>query len=314
MPVNTPVMLRLGTRTSRLARWQTDYVAGLFRAAWPQVVCEVIPFMTHGDRVLDRPLPEFGGKGVFTQELEHALTTGEIDLAVHSLKDLPVADTPGLAIGAICARADAHDVLISREGVALDQLPTGARVGTSSVRRSAQLLAIRPDLTLLPLRGNVDTRVEKALRGEYDAVVLAEAGVSRLGLERFISQRLAFEIMLPAPGQGAVAVQCRAGDAATRALLRAIHDPATNASVMAERAFLTALGGGCSAPIAAYAECAPQGGDARITLSGLIASVDGRCVIRVRGAGGDPTTCGAELARQAMEQGAQALLAGVPHV
>jgi hydroxymethylbilane synthase len=310
MPLTDIATLRIGTRTSKLARWQTDYVAGLLQAAWPGLACEVVPFSTEGDRVLDRALPEFGGKGVFTQELEHALHEGQIDLAVHSLKDLPIDPAAGLSLGAICPRADARDVLISRAGFTLRTLPAGARVGTSSVRRAAQLLAARPDLVLLPLRGNVDTRVSKALRGEYDAIVLAAAGVTRLGLEHDISEFLPFDLMLPAPGQGAVAVQCRAADEPTRARLQAIHHPATAAAVTAERAFLSGLGGGCSAPVAAYAEYALREGAGWVTLHGCVASPDGRQVIRVLGAGADPQACGAMLVQTAIAQGAAALVAG----
>ena len=310
MSLNVTGRLRIGTRTSKLARWQTDYVAGLLQAAWPGLVCETVPFTTEGDRVLDRALPEFGGKGVFTQELERALSEGGIDLAVHSLKDLPIDQAPGMLLGAICPRADARDVLISRDGLTLSTLPIGARVGTSSVRRGAQLLAARPDLALLPLRGNVDTRIAKAMRGDYDAILLAAAGVARLGLDSFISQYLPFEVMLPAPGQGAVAVQCRADDEATRAWLHAIHDLPTAAAVTAERAFLAALGGGCAAPVAAYAEYHVHEGVGYVEMRAVVASPDGQHVIRVNGTGNDPAACGMALAQEAIAQGAPALVAG----
>jgi hydroxymethylbilane synthase len=309
MSLNVPHRLRIGTRTSKLARWQTDYVVGQLQAAWPELECEMVPFTTEGDRVLDRALPAFGGKGVFTQELERALGDGGIDLAVHSLKDLPIDPAPGMCLGAICTRADAHDVLVSSNGHTLSTLPAGARVGTSSVRRAAQLLSARPDLTLLPLRGNVDTRITKALRGDYDAIVLAAAGVMRLGLEQYVSQYLPFELMLPAPGQGAVAVQCRAGDETTLALLHAIHHVPTAAAVTAERAFLAALGGGCAAPVAAYAEYRLLDNVGQVTLQGLVASPEGRQVIRVAETGSEPAVCGAALAQQAIAQGAAALVA-----
>ncbi len=311
MPVLTR-SLTIGTRSSALARWQTEWVLARLREAWPDLDCQTKLFTTSGDRILDKPLPEIGGKGLFTAELENALRNGEIDLAVHSLKDLPIDDAPGLTIGAIPVREDARDVLISRNGWTLDTLPSGARVGTSSLRRSAQLLPARPDLTLLPLRGNVDTRVRKVRQGEYDAIVLAAAGVLRLGLGEHITEYLPMEVMLPAPGQGALAVQCRADDASVLESLRPIGDRATRAAVAAERAFLKALGGGCSAPVAAYAQAnLPRTRPAyasSIQMTGLVASPDGRRVIRVTGEGSDPNVLGADLAQQALAQGAGELL------
>ncbi|HET7089929.1 MAG TPA: hydroxymethylbilane synthase [Anaerolineae bacterium] len=298
--------LTVGTRPSQLARWQTNHVIRCLQRARPECDCRIVTFTTTGDKTLDRPLPEIGGKGLFTEELAAALRSGEIDIAVHSLKDLPIDDAPGLIISAISTREDARDVLISREGWTLATLPQGARVGTSSLRRSAQLLAARPDLTLLPLRGNVDTRIRKALQGDYDAIVLAAAGVLRLGLSEHITEYVSFDVMLPAPGQGALAVQCREDDAATRNLLSAIDDPASRAAVTAERTFLDALGGGCSAPVAAYAECRMRNAECRMT--GIVASLDGRRVIRVLGAGSDPVALGQQLARQALAQGAGELL------
>ncbi len=310
--------LTIGTRGSRLARWQTDYVLTRLQEAWPGLECRTHLFTTSGDRQLERPLPEIGGKGVFTEELENALRAGEIDLAVHSLKDLPIDDAPGLVIGAISAREDARDVLISRDGRTLETLPHGARVGTSSLRRAAQLLAARPDLVLLSLRGNVDTRVRKALQGNsdaggydaggYDAIVLAAAGVVRLGLADHITQYLPMDVMLPAPGQGALAMQCRVDDAATLGLLAALDDVASRACVTAERAFLQGLGGGCSAPVAAYATYAAQPSLPSLQLAGLVGTPDGQHIIRVRGAGGEPNQLGALVAQQALAQGAGDLL------
>jgi hydroxymethylbilane synthase len=297
--------LTIGTRGSALARWQTDWVRARLQTAWPDLECQTRLFTTSGDRILNKPLPEIGGKGLFTEELENALRNGEIDLAVHSLKDLPIDDAPGLTLGAIPVREDARDVLISRNGWTLDTLPRGARVGTSSLRRSAQLLALRPDLTLLPLRGNVDTRIRKAMNGEYEAIVLAAAGVLRLGLGEHITEYLPFEVMLPAPGQGAMAVQSRADDASVLELLRPLDDPAPRAAVTAERAFLKALGGGCSAPVAAYAISNPQ---SLISMTGRVASPDGCRVIRVSGVGADPIALGAELARKALAQDAGEIL------
>jgi hydroxymethylbilane synthase len=299
-------VVTLGTRPSPLARWQADHVVQRLQAAWPGLECRTTLFVTTGDKTLDRSLPEIGGKGVFTAELEEALHSGAIDLAVHSLKDLPIDDAPGLAIIAVTTREDARDVLIGRALPTLDMLPRGARVGTSSLRRSVQLRAVRPDLALLPLRGNVDTRIRKAMQGEYDAIVLAAAGVLRLGLDAYITDYLPFDVMLPAPGQGALAVQCRADDATMRQLAAAIDDRPTRAAVTAERAFLKALGGGCAAPVAAYAQAGPPG--AGYEMRGVVASTDGRRVIRVTGAGADPAALGAELAAQALAQGAGELL------
>ncbi len=292
--------LTIGTRGSALARWQTEWVQARLTAAWPALHCDLHLFQTSGDKILDKPLPEIGGKGLFTEELENALRSGEIDIAVHSLKDLPIDNAPGLTLGAIGEREDPRDVLISRQYHTLASLPHGARVGTSSLRRAAQLLAARPDLKILSLRGNVDTRIRKAMQGEYDAITLAAAGVLRLGFGSHIAEYLSFDVMLPAPGQGALAVQCRADDHRTIDLLRPIDHASTRSAVMAERAFLNGLGGGCSAPIAAYAQANH--------LVGLVASKDGKRVIRVSGEGDDPVVLGAELAQQALLQGAGEIL------
>jgi hydroxymethylbilane synthase len=293
-----------GSRPSKLALWQTGHIMSSLHAAWPRVECQVKQIQTQGDRALERPLPEIGGKGLFTTEIEAALRAGQIDLAVHSLKDLPVEMTPGLCIGAIYRRGDAHDVLVSAGRQYLNSLPPGARIGTSSLRRQAQILAARPDLQVVPIRGNIDTRVSKALQGEYDAIVLAAAGVERLGLEGMVSEILPFEVMLPAPGQGALAIQCRTDDLTALELLSKIHDERTAQSVNAERAFLAGLGGGCSAPIAAYAR--EEGG--KLSIDGLVAATDGRRVIRVTASGNDPILLGQALARQALELGAAELL------
>jgi hydroxymethylbilane synthase len=310
--------LVLGTRPSRLARWQTDFVAAALHAAWPGLQTGIKVYTTRGDLELNRPLPEIGGKGLFTAEIEAALRAGEIDLAVHSFKDLPIAESEGLTIGAVLERADVQDVLVSRHGLPLAALPSSPRIGTSSPRRAAQILAARPDAQILPLRGNVDTRVRRAATDDYDAVVLAAAGLARLGLEQHITQRLSLDVMLPAPAQGALAVQCRADDRATLSLLRSIHHRLTWSAVTAERAFLNGLGGGCAAPVAAYADCmSPQGtgGPAGksngvvLRLRGLVASLDGRQVVRVAGDGSpeEPEQLGHRLAQEALAQGASAM-------
>jgi hydroxymethylbilane synthase len=298
------MQLTFATRPSALARWQTAHVIGLLQAAHPGLVCSENVITTKGDRVLDRPLPEIGGKGLFTSELENALLAGEVDAAVHSLKDLPVEDSPGLVVAAIPEREAAHDVLVAANGYTLANLPEGARVGTCSLRRTAQLLALRPDLTVLPLRGNVDSRVRKVMNGEYDAIILAKAGLTRLGLQAHISEIFALNLMLPAPGQGALAVQCRADDAETRKLLAAIHDPFTAAAVDAERSFLSGLGGGCSLPVAAFAEKT----NGQIILTGAVISADGKQSIRLSAVDKEPQQLGQRLADLVLERGAAELL------
>ena len=272
--------VRIGSRRSALALWQTRHVAARLQAIWPDLEVEIVPFTTRGDRERHRPLPEIGGKGLFTAELEAALRRGDIDLAVHSLKDLPTTPAEGLTIGAVLPREDPHDVLISRHGLGLADLPPNPVVGTSSTRRAAQVRLVRPDARILPLRGNVDTRVRKALdpEGPYDAVILAWAGVKRLGLEDRITQVLPFTVMLPAPGQGALAVQCRADDARVLAWLRGLDDPDTRAATLAERAFLQGLGGSCAQPVAALGEVV----DGRLRLRGLYVTPEGT-PIRVEG-------------------------------
>ncbi len=300
--------LVFATRTSTLACWQTTSVIHALQAAHPGLICDQKLMLTQGDRALDKPLPEIGGKGVFTLELEHELLSGRVDCAVHSLKDLPVTNPDGLVIGCIPARSEVRDALISRQGHTLESLPPGAVVGTSSTRRAAQVLAARPDLRIGSLRGNVDTRLRKALEGGYDAILLAGAGLIRLGLEVNITQWLPLEVMLPAPGQGALAVQCRAGDTATLSLLSTLDHAPSRAAVTAERNFLQGLGCGCALPVAAYATT--RGEPLEIHLTGLVASVDGSRIIRVAGTGADPVELGMRLAQQAAAQGACELVSG----
>lgn len=300
-------LLRLGTRGSALARWQTDHVAALLQAAWPGLRVEISVLHTQGDRVLDKPLPAIGGKGLFTAELEEALRTGAIDLAVHSLKDLPTELDAGLIIGAIPPRAAVYDVVVSRGAVRLAELPPGACIGASSRRRGAQIRRHFNGLVMLDIRGNVDTRIRKALDpgGPYDAIVLAQAGIERLGYAAAITEVLPLDLMLPAPGQGALAVQCR-DDETLRTLLAPLDDRATRAAVEAERAFLGCLGGGCSVPVAAYARIE----DGALTVRGRVTSVDGARQIDVA-VQGDPRAAqelGRQLAEMARTQGANALL------
>lgn len=302
--------LIIGTRTSPLALWQTGHVIEQLQQVWPGLLCEIRSFTTQGDKTQaqGKPLPEIGGKGLFTAELEEALLAGEIDLAVHSLKDLPVENPAGVTLGAICSRADVRDVLVTRAGWTLATLPLGATVGTSSTRRAAQLLAARPDLTLKPIRGNVATRVQKVQNGDYDATVLAGAGVQRLGMDAAISEWLPLSTMLPAPGQGALAVQCRAADDQVLRWLAAIDDTVVRAAVTAERDFLHGLGGGCSAPVAAFAQPTANG---HFQLAALVATPDGQQLVRMAGTG-EPATLGQQLAQQALAQGADRLLTHAP--
>ncbi len=296
----------IGTRASALALWQSEWVAEQLRRLYPEVQFTLKRITTKGDRIAGKPLPEIGGKGLFTAELEEQLRDGEIDLAVHSLKDLPTDLSDDLVIGAIPPRADPADVLVSRHNVRLAKLPAEATVGTGSKRRAAQLLAYRPDLHIVPLRGNVDTRLRKAQSEPFDAIILAYAGISRLGHADAITEVLPTTVMLPAPGQGALAIGCRADDSLVHSLLHPLHHAETAACVTAERAFLSGLGGGCQVPVAAYAETH----DETLHLWGLVASDDGHDVIRVgnRGSVHEAASVGHRLAEQAQARGAEALL------
>lgn len=302
--------LCLGTRGSALARWQADHVAGLLRAAWPALTWEVRVFHTQGDQMPDTPLPALGGKGAFTAELEAALRAGAIDLAVHSLKDLPTNLPAGLVLGAVPLRAEATDVLVSRAGYTLETLPRGAAVGTSSRRRAAQLLYHRPDLRILDIRGNVDTRVRKALAADslYDAILLAYAGLARLGRVGVISQALPLEVMLPAPAQGALGIQCR-DEAPIRSLLAPLDHPPTRQAVEAERAFLAGLGGGCAIPVAAYATV--EAG--QLHLRGRVTALDGsrQLDVALSGPATEAASLGTRLAQMALAQGAMEMLAAI---
>ena len=301
--------LIFATRPSALARWQTQWVINALQGIYPDLACEEKVITTKGDKVLDTPLPEIGGKGLFTQELEAELLSGGVHCAVHSLKDLPVQNPEGLTIGCIPVRAEVRDAFISKDGFTVATLPQNAVVGTSSLRRAAQLLAARPDVRIESLRGNVDTRLRKALDGQYDAIILAGAGITRLGLMAHVTEWLALDVMLPAPGQGALAVQCRADDQTTVGLLKALDDESTRNPVTAERAFLSGLGGGCAVPVAAYAETMVGFHASRIRLTGLVISVDGKKSIKVIGEGTDALQLGQDLSRRAISQGAGEILA-----
>ena len=304
--------IRLGTRSSKLAVRQTELVANRLRNAMDGLTCEVVHISTHGDEDSERPLPEIGGKGLFTEKIEEALRDRRIDAAVHSLKDLPVGDSPGLVIGAVFDREEARDVVVSRDGRGLSTLGPGAVVGTSSTRREAQLRAFRSDLVVKPIRGNVETRIAKVDRGDYDATVLAGAGVMRLGLAGKVSEWIDIERCMPSPGQGALAVQCRVGDVSVLGLLELIDDSALRRATDAEREFLGSLGGGCAAPVAAHAKAGNRTADS-IFLRGRVISTDGTRIIDVRGHGDDPHTLARRLADEALAAGAARILVGARH-
>ena len=306
-------IIRLGTRRSALARWQTEHVAALLRQSWPELSPTIVVLATSGDQNRHQSLSAIGGSGLFTDELENALRRREIDLAVHSLKDLPTVDAEGLTLGAIPARENPADVLVSCHRYSLDTLPAGASVGTSSPRRAAQLWSRRPDLNILNIRGNVDTRVRKAFdpAGPYDAIVLAYAGLKRLGRLDQISDILPLNTFLPAPGQAALAVQC-CHEPYLLALLQPIDHLETRLAVTAERSFLLGLGGGCAMPVAASATVNSSG----LQLHGQVIARDGSQQINVTRclelpAGEELAVAvrlGEELAREAISQGARSLI------
>jgi hydroxymethylbilane synthase len=289
----------IGSRSSALALVQAESVASALGALYPGRTFTIVHIRTEGDRVLERPLVEIGGKGVFVKEIEESLSAHDVDLAVHSCKDLPTEQPAGLTIGAFLARADPRDVLVARQGRPLAELPGGARVGTGSLRRVAQLRALRPDLVLADIRGNVDTRLRKLDEGQYDAIVLAAAGLSRLGLDGRVSEYFDPQVVLPAPGQGALALELRVDDEEVLELISALDHPATRQAAGAERAFLRGLGGGCDVPIGAYAW--PDGGE--LALRGMLAAQDGANPFYAEGRGpaAQPEVLGERLARMVLE-------------
>jgi hydroxymethylbilane synthase len=304
-----PRAVTLGTRGSALARAQTDRVAELLGIVRPGIECAVRTIVTGGDRTqaAGDPLPEIGGKGLFTAELEDALRSGAIDIAVHSLKDLPTEEAPGLAIGAMTLRDDARDCLVARDRLTFDLLPPGATIGTSSLRRSAQLRGMRHDVETRSIRGNVDTRIRKVREGEFDAIVVAAAGIQRLEREAEVTDWFEPERMVPAPGQGTLALQCRADDDELLALLAEVDDPGPRLEGTAERTFLRTLAAGCTAPVAAHAVATST---EEVRMVGLVASVDGRDVVRVEGEG-EPVETGERLAREALAAGAHEILEAI---
>lgn len=298
--------VRIGTRGSQLALRQAEEIAAGLRRAWPRIEVELVPIRTSGDRLATAHLAEVGGKGLFVQEIDEALREGRVDLAVHSLKDLPGERPRDLVLAAFPRREDPRDVLVGATPTTMDALPTGARVGTSSLRRSVQLLARRPDVAAMPIRGNVDTRLRKLRQGEYDALLLAAAGLRRLGLLDATATLLEPDEMLPAVGQGTLAVETRADDGEILALAEPLTDGETRTATLAERAFLEAVGGTCTTPLAAYARRAGN----RLRLDAFVATPDGARVMR-DGEVGDPEApeaLGRRLAARLLAAGAETII------
>jgi hydroxymethylbilane synthase len=302
--------IRIGTRGSKLARWQANWVKDALEERHRTITCELVIIKTKGDKILDVPLAKVGGKGLFVKEIEEALLDRRIDLAVHSMKDMPAEIPAGLCIGAVPEREQPQDALVTRHGgrggAVLDALPQGARVGTSSLRRGAQLRHQRPDIEICGLRGNLDTRLKKLESESLDAIVLAAAGLKRLGYGDRISALLDESVMLPAVGQGALCVESRVDDPEIQPLMARLDDPATRTVVMAERAFLHRLEGGCQVPIAGHGHL---DGDT-LTLAGMVAGLDGRRMIKeqINGPANDPQPIGVRLAERLLARGADTLL------
>jgi hydroxymethylbilane synthase len=297
--------LRLGSRGSQLALWQANHIGTLLREHGHEVELEIIK--TTGDKITDVALAKVGTKGMFTKEIEEALAEGRIDLAVHSLKDLPTEIPSGFEIAAVTKRENPRDVFCSSKYASIQELPRGARVGTSSLRRQAQLKAMRTDLDIHPLRGNVDTRLGKLEAGEYDAIILAAAGLNRLGKTELIRQIIPAEVMCPAAGQGALGIEIRADDSVTRADLAFLDDAAARATTSCERALLGKLGGGCQVPIGAFAEVR----DGRLHLEAIVADPDGTKVLRESRDGTDPVQLGESVGDTLLKRGGDAILEAV---
>jgi hydroxymethylbilane synthase len=303
-------VIRIATRESPLALWQAEYVKTRLQSAHPQLTIELLPMTTRGDQLLSSPLSQIGGKGLFIKELEVALLEGRADIAVHSMKDVPMEFPAGLGLAVICEREDCRDAFVSNLYSTLDDLPQGAVVGSSSLRRQCQLRAYRPDLVIKNLRGNVNSRLRKLDESEYAAIILAAAGLIRLGMQERIRQFLPVEISLPACGQGAVGVECRLDDEGTQALLACLHHQPTEICVMAERAMNAKLQGGCQVPVAALAVIKGEGDAATVHLQGLVGSVDGSKILRseISGSLHMNEELGEILAEDLLRQGAASIL------
>lgn len=302
-------IVKIATRQSELALWQARHVAGLLEQRYPGLVVELLPLVTQGDRILDRPLAAIGGKGLFLKELEVALLNGEADLAVHSMKDVPVVTTPGLRIDVVLERANPLDALLSTSGVKLMDLQAGARVGTGSLRRQAQLLALRPDLQAADLRGNVNTRVQKLREGQYDAIILACAGLERLGLAHLVTETLDAPAWVPAVTQGAICLQYREDEPELRSLLQPLNHELTALCAATERAVSLKLEGSCQLPLAVFARVETG----RLVLDALVGTRDGRQILRSRRQGElfESGRMAAEVADELLAQGAGEIMAGL---
>jgi hydroxymethylbilane synthase len=301
--------IRIATRKSELALWQAEHVAGLLRGHHPGLDVELVPMVTQGDIILDKPLASIGGKGLFLKELERAMLDGRADLAVHSMKDVPVEATPGLVVDVVLARANPFDAWLSRGGESLQSLPAGARVGTSSLRRRCQLLSLRPDLQVDDLRGNVNTRIRKLQEEQYEAIILACAGLERLGLDSLITHRLEPPQWLPASTQGTIGIQCRQDDVPVMALIEPLMDKATALRSTAERAVAAALQGSCQVPLAVYADFS----DESLRIRALVGTPDGKRILRSESAG--PRDAAGDLAQAVaadlLSQGAGEIIAAL---
>lgn len=298
--------LKIATRKSPLALWQANWVKSQLEALYPGIEVELVRIVTKGDKILDVPLAKVGGKGLFVKEIEDALLDGRADIAVHSMKDVPTDFPEGLHLPVILKREDPRDAWFSRDGKSFAEIKHGAKIGTSSLRRKVQLRAKRPDLVFDDLRGNVDTRLRKLEEGQYDAIVLAAAGVKRLGLAEKVSDYIGSESVLPAVGQGAVGIECRIEDPDTNSLIAPLRDETTWIQVTAERAFLGTLEGGCQVPIACHAEVT----GAEMKVKGLVGSIDGKVVItgEIGGKTADAKKLGVELAKDLLSRGAKSIL------
>lgn len=294
--------LRIGSRGSQLALWQANHISSLLRERGHEVEIEIIH--TTGDKIVDVPLAKVGAKGMFTKEIEEALAAGRVDLAVHSLKDLPTELPAGFEIAAVTKREIANDVFCSTKYSSIEQLPDGARVGTSSLRRQAQLKVLRPDLEIHPLRGNVDTRLRKLEAGEYDAIILAAAGLNRLGKTQLVKQVIPAEIMCPAAGQGALGIEIRLGDSKVRECVAFLDHAAARSTTSCERALLSKLGGGCQVPIGAHAEIK----NGRVHLDAIVARPDGSEILRESRDGDDPVKLGESVGDILLRRGGEAIL------
>ncbi|GAB6153523.1 hydroxymethylbilane synthase [Desulfosporosinus burensis] len=299
--------IKIGTRDSQLAVWQANWVKTQLSKFYPNLQFELVPMKTKGDKILDVPLSKIGDKGLFTKELELGLLNDELDMAVHSLKDMPTKLPEGLTISTFCEREEPRDVFLSKNGMTLEELPSGAMIGTSSLRRKAQLKNYRPDLNFMDLRGNLQTRWKKLQESEMDGIVLAAAGVKRLGWEERITQILPEEIMLSAVGQGSVAIEIVEKRSDIHELLSPLNDIATEQAVRAERALMRKLEGGCQVPIGALAQVV----NGQIILRGMVASLDGVHLIKAEAQGVDPEAVGIEVANRLVDQGALTILAEI---